>query len=81
MSIVVYGLPSAQCRYCKDAKDVLNQRGIPFRFVDISQSVEFVEFFKTKHKTVPQIYVDGEHVGDSSKAHTVGVEDNEEFTF
>lgn len=74
-SVVVYGV-SEGCRFCNIAKQTLHERGIPFKFVDISQDGNFLEFFKTVHTTVPQIYVNGKVVeGGSEAAKTINIEE------
>lgn len=65
MEVVVYG-KSSGCSFCDKAKSELTEAGVRFKYVDVFASEDFLEFFKTKHETVPQIYVDGNHIGDST---------------
>lgn len=70
--ITLYGFETG-CVFCDKAKETLNNRGVSFEFVDVSESDQFLEFFKTVHDTVPQIYVDGvAQEGGSEAAEVVG---------
>lgn len=71
MSVVVYGIKEG-CPFCDLAKNKLEERGVPFEFVDVKDDQHLFRFFKSVHDTVPQIYEDGKHIGDSKAALTVG---------
>ena len=53
------------CASCKAAGRYLEQHGIPFRFVNISQNpqlaIELVR--KTGMQSVPQVFIDGQFIG------------------
>lgn len=57
------------CPYCQKAKDLLNQKQIPFKEIDITQNEdvyrkELGEFYHiTGTVTVPQIVIDGKRIG------------------
>jgi len=73
LTVVVYGKPD--CPYCDKAKETLNNNNIKAKYVDINEDFEAASFlFMAGHKTVPQIYVNGEYHGESESAKTVGVE-------
>lgn len=62
----VYGRDN--CTFCDQAKELLKDKGLEYKYVDVSNSVEqFKVKMKTEHgitiKTVPQITVDGKYVG------------------
>ena len=63
MKAIVYTKP--MCGYCISAKNLLKSKGIEYeeRYLDNQQEIkEFVEQHPTK-RTMPQIWIDGEHVG------------------
>lgn len=72
MEVVVYGKPS--CPFCDKAKDILNNKGIDYKYIDITQDAEAYNFIKVEKgfATVPQIFVNGEYHGESDSANTVG---------
>jgi len=72
MSVLVYGRSTPPCKFCKLAVATLDQRGVDYEYVDLSLNPELLELFKMHHKTIPQIYEDGEYAGDSSAANFVG---------
>lgn len=58
----------AFCGYCARAKALLGQKGVPFEEFDITMGgpkrTEMLERAKGG-STVPQIFIDGSHVGGS----------------
>lgn len=57
--ITVYGKP--HCPYCVMAYEWLLQNQFDFQKVDVLENPEALVFIKSEgHKTVPQIYQDGE---------------------
>ena len=49
------------CPYCVNAKNFLKAKGIEFSEINIEENEEARQFLKDKgHRTVPQIYKDGE---------------------
>ena len=64
MIVDLYG--KEWCSYCNRAKDLLTERGQEYIYHDV-EKVEW-ELLEMKRKapgasTVPQIFIDGEHVG------------------
>ena len=53
------------CNYCKAAKDLLAENGLAFNERDISDPQVMQEFRERlpRQKSIPQIFVDGEHIG------------------
>lgn len=45
-SVVVYGRDTG-CKFCDIAKKNLHNRGVKFKFVDVSKDDNFKEFFKS----------------------------------
>ncbi len=64
--ITIYGRTKPKCRYCDDAKLWCTNNGLHYEFYDISANPEYKEkLFELVPgaKTIPQIFVHGEHVG------------------
>lgn len=56
------------CGYCVRARRLLDQKGVPFEEYDITLGGEKrAEMLQRSHgrTTVPQIFIDGRHVGGS----------------
>ena len=62
---------SADCPYCGDAKRLLESRGIEIeeRIVGEEWSREDLLKEVPGAKTVPQVFLDGEHVGGFTELH------------
>ncbi len=62
-NVIVYS--SAVCPYCVRAKDLLTRKGVKFTEirvdVDDMKRDEMIE--KSGRRTVPQIFIDGQHIG------------------
>jgi glutaredoxin len=68
--IEIYGKPN--CAYCEQAKQLLESRGIPYQYIEVVATAattgdqisreDFVEKFPSA-KMVPQIVVQGQHLG------------------
>lgn len=57
---VVYGKP--ECPWCDRVKDIL--RGQAHTYIDLSKDDQALEYIRSQgHKTVPQVYRYGEHIG------------------
>lgn len=70
--LVVYGRVNPPCPYCDTAKETLEKRGIPFTFVDVTQDPDGMEVLRESGlRQIPQLFLDGEHIGDSNSARTV----------
>jgi len=55
------------CGFCSAAKRLLDKKGVAYREIDVTtNSSERQEMTKRSggSRTVPQIFVDGEHLGD-----------------
>lgn len=62
MNIVV--ISRDDCIWCKRAKGQLKVLGLDYREYNISHIAQVAAFFKDAgFKTVPQIFIDGVHVG------------------
>lgn len=64
MQIHIYSKPN--CPYCNFAKDFFNKKNWPYEEFDIAQDAQKREEMLEKsngRKTVPQIFINGHHVG------------------
>lgn len=60
--IKILGKP--QCPYCDMAKQFLTAKGQSYEYIDITKDEdELQNFMNMGYKTVPQIWVNGKHVG------------------
>jgi glutaredoxin len=61
MSIILYTQP--KCPYCDILKEMLDTTGFTYYTINIREDVTALKFMKTQgHTTVPQLYVDDNHV-------------------
>lgn len=65
------------CPFCHRAKALLNKKGVPFTEIDVMMSsgkrAEMTERANGRD-TVPQIFVDGRHIGDCTEIHQMDVQ-------
>ena len=61
------------CPYCRRAKALLTKKGVPFKEVDIEASAENRKAMidVSGRRTVPQIFINGTHVGGSDELHAL----------
>ena len=79
MSVVIYG--KSGCVHCDDAKDLTEKNGLQFEWKDVTvgNTKNELLLLVPDAKTVPQIFVNGKHVGgfteykEYSKSNVVGV--------
>lgn len=71
MSVEMYYLPS--CPYCKRALDLLKKKGAEVKIYDVNQDTKYWEESKkrTGRDTVPQIFIDGQHIGGCDDLHAL----------
>lgn len=60
--IFIYGKPN--CKYCEQAKLLLEAKGVEYEYIDVSEDEDALAFL-IRHglKTVPQCYDDTAHIG------------------
>jgi len=62
------------CGYCHAAKRLLKQKGVTFTEIDVldhpDRKAEMVNRAKGG-RTVPQIFIDGKHIGGSDDLHAL----------
>lgn len=70
--VVVYS--SVWCPYCAKAKQLLTSKGVAFEDVDVdanpARRTEMMERAGGR-KTVPQIFIDGQHIGGCDDLHAL----------
>ena len=70
--IVIY--TTQVCPYCVQAKRLLNKKGVAFEEVDVSRDTELRRSMVQRsggRLTVPQIFVDGDHIGDCDEIYAL----------
>ena len=58
------------CAFCDRAKALLNRKGVSFKEINLaSDPYKMSEMIKKTNgmKTVPQIFIDGQHIGGNDK--------------
>ncbi len=57
------------CYYCRVAKSLLDEQDIPYEEINISRTPEMRDVLveKTGEWTVPQIFVNGEYIGQDDE--------------
>lgn len=54
------------CPYCVRAKRLFDKKGVSYREIDVSTDADLRESMMARaggRRTVPQIFIDGEHIG------------------
>jgi glutaredoxin 3 len=61
------------CPYCVRAKHLLERKGVTYQEVDVSNDhaarIALVE--RTRQRTVPQIFINGEHIGGCDELYAL----------
>lgn len=68
--VEIYTTP--YCPYCTAAKRLLTTKGILFEETDVSNDADLRKKMTLRaggRRTVPQIFIDGEHIGGSDDIH------------
>lgn len=63
LEVIIYS--SKSCSYCTSVKDVFTEKNVPFTEINVdNNAVKLKELEdKTGKKTVPQVMINGKHVG------------------
>ena len=62
------------CIFCDRAKALLEKKGVPFKEIYIGDDLgKMEEMIKKSNgmRTVPQIFIDGKHIGGNDKLHAL----------
>lgn len=65
---------SQLCGYCYRAKKLLSQKGVNFREYDVDTDSSLRETMRERaggRTTVPQIFIDGRHIGGCDDLHAL----------
>lgn len=64
---------TAICPYCVRAKHLLKQKGISWTEIDVSHNAEERQalMVRTRQRTVPQIFINGEHIGGCDELYAL----------
>jgi glutaredoxin 3 len=61
--VIVYS--TQYCGYCQRAKQLLDRKKIPYSEIDVTNDTALREKMEAEsgRRTVPQIFIDGKHIG------------------
>ena len=62
------------CAFCDFAKALLDRKGVSYKEIFIGDDTNKMEEMIKKSngmRTVPQIFIDGKHIGDNDKLHAL----------
>jgi len=65
------------CPFCHRAKALLKKKGVEFSEIDVMMKPDLRREMAERaggERTVPQIFVDGEHIGDCDRIHRMEAE-------
>ena len=66
------------CPYCVRAKKLFVQKGIAYKEIDVSNDADLRKSMTEKaggRTSVPQIFIDGQHIGGCDDAYALDKED------
>lgn len=71
-TVEIYSTP--YCPYCHAAKSLLSGKGVSFEETDVSRDPALRQAMTQRangRRTVPQIFIDGQHIGGSDELHAL----------
>ncbi|RID90970.1 glutaredoxin 3 [Gemmobacter lutimaris] len=71
-TVEIYTTPT--CPYCHAAKRLLTRKGVAFTEIDVSRDPDLRAAMTDRangRRTVPQIFIGGQHVGGSDDIHAL----------
>ena len=71
-NVTVYMGP--MCAFCDAAKRLLTKKNIPYKEINVAlEESKMEEMIKKSNgmRTVPQIFIDGQHIGGNDKLHAL----------
>lgn len=74
-TVEIYTTPT--CPYCLAAKRLLTKKGVAFTEIDVSRDPDLRVKMTERaggRRTVPQIFIGGQHVGGSDDLHALDAE-------
>ena len=70
--VEIYTTPT--CPYCQAAKALLTRKGVAYAEIDVSRDPSVRDAMTQRaggRRSVPQIFIDGHHVGGSDDLHAL----------
>jgi len=64
--VVVVIVGRKNCKWCREARKLCRSKGLKFSYVDLDSpsNADMLHYFEIEgFKTVPQVWIDGDHVG------------------
>ena len=59
------------CRFCTMAKTLLESKNLSYKYSNVKEDASALQKLKDKGlRTIPQIWIDDEHIGDYTELHT-----------
>lgn len=78
MKIEIYG--AEWCKPCRNSKQLCEDKKLDYTFYDISAEPEALkkvtEYLGKEPRTIPQIFIDGKHIGGSVEFHAMFKEEH-----
>lgn len=71
-NVEIYTTPT--CPYCHAAKRLLDKKGVTYTEIDVSRDYALRDLMTKRaggSRTVPQVFIDGKHVGGSDDLHAL----------
>ena len=71
-TVEIYTIPT--CPYCHAAKALLKRKGVAYQETDVSRDPQIRVAMTQRaggRRTVPQIFINGQHVGGSDDLHAL----------
>ena len=62
------------CAFCDAAKRLLTKKNIPYKEINVALEEDKMEEMIKKSngkRTIPQIFIDGQHIGGNDKLHAL----------
>lgn len=69
--VIIYTTPV--CPYCVRAKHLLQRKGVGYQEIDVGHdhAARLALMERTKRRTVPQIFINGEHIGGCDELYAL----------
>lgn len=69
--VIIYTTPV--CPYCVRAKHLLQRKGVDYQEIDVGHdhAARLALMERTKRRTVPQIFINGEHIGGCDELYAL----------
>jgi glutaredoxin 3 len=70
-SVVIY--TTATCPYCRLTRQLLEKKGVQYTDIRVDENPDKLDemIAKSNRRTVPQIFIDGQHIGGCDDLHAL----------